>query len=114
MLAYVSSAGVNLIVLGLAFFTFGLKVFALGDALLRPKNAFVAAGKLTKVIWLAILAVTLLVNLVIGNPLSFLNIIGDVAAIVYLVDVRPAMRDLGPGGSIRRSKPGGSGGPTGW
>jgi len=112
MLAYVSSAGVNLIVLGLAVFTFGLKVFALGDAALRPKNAFVAAGKRTKVIWVAILAVALLVNLVVGNPLNFLNIIGDVAAIVYLVDVRPALRDLGAGGAIRRSKP--RDGPTGW
>ena len=112
MLSLLSGNGVNLIVFGLAAFTFGLKVFAFGDALLRRPASFVATGKLTKVIWLAILAVALLVNLVVFNPLSFLNIIGDIAAIVYLVDVRPAIRSLGDGGSIRRRKPGK--GPSGW
>ena len=112
MLLNFSAQGVNLIVYGLAIFTFGLKVFAFGDAVLRRPGTFVATGKLTKLIWLAILGVALLVNLVVASPLSFLNIIGDVAAIVYLVDVRPAIRSLGDGGAIRRRKPGN--GPTGW
>jgi len=82
-----------------------------GRGVLRPKAAYVAAGKLDKLKWCAIVGVALLVNLVVGNPLSFLNIIGDVAAIVYLVDVRPALRSLGDAGAIfKRRNPGGGGG----
>lgn len=106
--------GTSLLVWVIAFFTFGLKVFAFADAVLRPKNAYLAAGKLDKLKWSAIVGVALVVNLVVFNPLSFLNIIGDVAALVYLLDVRPALRALGDGGAIFRRKPGGSNGPTGW
>jgi hypothetical protein len=111
MLELFSGQSLNLLVFAIAVFTFGLKVFALADAALRPKQAFEVVGKQTKVIWLAILGVTFLVNLVVFNPLMILNVIGDVAAIVYLVDVRPALRGLGDGGAILRRK--GSGGPRG-
>ena len=116
MLAYLTTGGVNVLVFVIAVFTFGLKVFALADAALRPTNGYLAAGKLTKLKWCGILGVALLVNLVVGNPLSFLNIIGDIAAILYLVDVRPALRELGPGGAIggRGGRGGGGGGPSGW
>jgi hypothetical protein len=33
------------------------------------------------------------------NPLSFLNLIGVVGAAVYLIDVRPAVKQVGGGGS---------------
>lgn len=114
MLAYVSSTGVNLLLLAITLFTFVLKVFALGDAALRPAAAFPAAGKLTKTWWLGLTAGAFVVALLPLSPLHLLNIVGDVIAIVYLVDVRPALRDLGPGGAIRRSRPGGGTGPTGW
>lgn len=114
MLQFISGETANLLVLAIALFTFGLKVFAFADALLRPANAYLAAGKLTKVKWCAIVGVAFLLNLVVFNPLSLLNLIGTVAAIVYLVDVRPALRALGDGGAIFRRKPGGSNGPTGW
>jgi hypothetical protein len=65
----------------------GLKVVALIDAATRPPAAFVAMDKQTKQFWLIVLVVALLVT-----PLGFLSIIGLVAAIVYLVDVRPAVR----------------------
>jgi hypothetical protein len=32
--------------------------------------------------------------MLIWSPMSFLNLIGTVAALVYLVDVRPALRAL--------------------
>ena len=59
MLELISGTSLNLLVLVIAVFTFGLKVFAIADAALRPTNAFLAAGKLTKLIWLAILGVAL-------------------------------------------------------
>jgi len=67
-----------------------LKGYAFLDCLRRPAGAFVAYGKLTKPIWLAITAVATLLQLYAG-PLDLLSIVGTVAAIVYLVDVKPAV-----------------------
>jgi hypothetical protein len=64
--------------------------YALVDCLRRPAAAFVAHGKQTKQIWLAILVVALVIALTFGF-LSFLGTIAVVAAIVYLVDVKPAV-----------------------
>jgi hypothetical protein len=64
--------------------------WALVDCLRRPAAAFVAHGKQTKQIWLAILVVALVIALTVGF-LSFLGTIAVVAAIVYLVDVKPAV-----------------------
>jgi hypothetical protein len=71
--------------------TLTIKVWALVDAITRPPVAFVAAEKQTKQFWLIVLGVAVLVT-----PLGFLSIIGLVAAIVYLVDVRPAVRPYRP------------------
>jgi hypothetical protein len=73
----------------------GTRVFALVDALIRPAPAFEAAGKLTRTGWLIILGIGLAVGLFLGTPVSLLNIAALIAAIVYLVDVRPAVRQLG-------------------
>src|SRR3954462_12713546 len=76
-----------------------LVAWALIDALTRPPAAFVAAGKQTKQIWLAILSVSLLLCLL--GAAGYLRILGAViavAAIVSLVDVRPAVRGMRPGG----------------
>jgi Protein of unknown function (DUF2516) len=63
-----------------------VKVFALVDCIRAPERAFVAAGKQTKQFWTILLAVAVLVTFV-----GFLAVLGLVAAIVYLVDVRPAV-----------------------
>jgi len=80
-------------------------LWALGDAATRPAGAFPAAGKQTKVIWLAILGVAALVVvpglLVGGGSLGLLGIASAVAAGVYLADVRPAVRGITPGGPWR-------------
>jgi hypothetical protein len=76
-----------------------LVVWALIDASTRPAAAFVAAGKQTKQIWLAILGVALLLCLIgFGSVLGLFGFVVAVAAIVYLVDVRPAVREMRPGG----------------
>lgn len=63
-----------------------IKLFALIDAASRPAGTFVYAEKQTKQIWLAILVGALLTTF-----MNFLTLIGLVAALVYLLDVRPAI-----------------------
>ena len=74
-----------------------LAIWAFVDALIRPAAAFSAAGKLTKPGWLAITAIAALL-LYWRGPLSFLGLPAVIAAVVYLVDVRPAVRGLKRGG----------------
>jgi len=64
-----------------------IKVFALVDCITVPERAFVMAGKLTKAIWTGILAVAVLATFA-----GFLTVLGLIAALVYLLDVRPAVR----------------------
>lgn len=73
---------------------FVAQAWAFIDAVSRPAQAFVAAGKLTKQAWLIILGVALAAHMLLWNPIGILNLAGAVAAIVYLVDARPAMRGL--------------------
>ncbi|RAJ81695.1 uncharacterized protein DUF2516 [Streptomyces sp. PsTaAH-137] len=74
--------------------------FALIDAAIRREDAFRAADKKTKPFWLIILALAFVVNWIFGI-LSFLPIIGLIATIVYMVDVRPAVRQVSGGGGRR-------------
>jgi len=73
-------------------------VFALIDAAIRPAQAYVAAGKLTKPAWLAIIGISTFVLYLFGF-ISFFGIPALVAVIVYFVDVRPAVRNVTGGGS---------------
>ena len=63
-----------------------VKVFALIDAISRPPQLFPAHDKQTKQFWLVVLVLAL-----ISTFLGFLSLIGLVAALVYIVDVRPAI-----------------------
>ncbi len=83
----------------------GLKVFAFVEALRTDAQAFPYAGKRTKGLWLAITGVALAVNIVVFNPLFFLNVIGVVGALVFLVDVRPAVKQYRAGGSQQNMGP---------
>lgn len=64
-----------------------VKVAALIDCLRVPAPAFVSMGKQTKTIWTVILVVA-----VVTSVAGFLTVIGLIAALVYLLDVRPAVR----------------------
>lgn len=68
-----------------------IQVWALVDALSHPAGAYLAAGKLTKQAWLAILGVALVVVLLSGW-FGSLGLAAIIATIVYFVDVRPALR----------------------
>ena len=70
-----------------------LTLWAFADSLVRPATGYVAAGKLTKPAWLGITALASLLLFAMG-PMSFLGLPAVIAAVVYLVDVRPAVRGL--------------------
>ncbi|RBY93026.1 DUF2516 family protein [Blastococcus sp. TF02A-30] len=76
-----------------------LTVWAFVDALIRPAAGYVAAGKLTKPGWAAITGLAAVVIFVTQMPLSLLGLPAVIAAVVYLVDVRPAVRGLRRGNS---------------
>jgi xanthine/uracil permease len=84
----------SLIMAALSLAMFGVQAFAFVDALTQRKDAYVAADKLTKPAWTLILGLGVLAHLLFWSPLSLLNLVGIVAAIVYVVDVRPAIRSL--------------------
>lgn len=78
-----------------------VKAFAFVDAASRPQRAFVAVDKQTKTFWLLVLGLFLVVHLFWWQPIGILNLVGTVAAFVYLADARPALRELGGGGGRR-------------
>ncbi|WP_255954543.1 DUF2516 family protein [Streptomyces odontomachi] len=75
--------------------------FALFDAAIRREDAYRAVNKQTKPFWLIVLGLAFVVS-VIFPILAFLPIIGLIATIVYMVDVRPAIRGITGGGPRRR------------
>ncbi len=86
----------NLLLLGLGLLALAIKVWALVDAVTRPGPAYAAASKLSKPIWVGILVAAVLLGGM--SVMGLFGLLGTVAAIVYLVDVRPALRELGNGG----------------
>lgn len=89
-LALEIEASINL---GLWLILVVVKGFALGDAVLRKDEFFVAADKQNKVFWLLLLGIFFLLHLLFRESVLF-NMIGTVAALVYLVDVRPTLQSM--------------------
>lgn len=71
-----------------------VKGFAFVSSLLYPAEAYEAADKLTKPAWCAITGLGFAANLIFLTPLGFLGIVFTIAALVYLADVRPALREV--------------------
>lgn len=86
----------DLLLFSLKFVLLALAVWALVDAVSRPSAAFPAAGKLTKPLWLAILVLCVGLCLLARSVLGLIGGLVAIAVIVYLVDVRPAVRGTGP------------------
>ena len=99
----------SLILSLLSLAAFAVEVFAFFDAMRHRADAYTAAGKLTKNKWVAILGVATLIGFVFlaNNPLGFLSIIAVVAALVYVVDVRPALQRVSGRGSASSGPYGG-------
>ena len=83
----------DIVYLAVYYGVLALAVWAFIDALVRPAAAYVAAGKLTKPGWMAITAIAALV-IYFRGPMDFFGLPAVIAAVVYLVDVRPAVRGL--------------------
>ncbi|MBW8806762.1 MAG: hypothetical protein AUG49_07715 [Catenulispora sp. 13_1_20CM_3_70_7] len=75
------------------------QVVVLIDAALKREDAYRAAGKLTKPGWLIILTVAIAANMLLG---LLFTIIGVVVAMVYWVDVRPALKEVSNSGGRRQ------------
>ncbi|MFG2736907.1 DUF2516 family protein [Streptomyces carpaticus] len=80
----------GLLMLGLLI----LSVYALVHAALQREDAYRAADKQTKPFWLVILGVSVAAQLILPGML-LLTLAGTVAAIVYIVDVKPAITGVG-------------------
>ena len=90
----------GLLMLAIGVLALGVDAYALIDALRQRTDAFPAAGKLTKPLWLGILGVATAVGLIfVRYPFSIFNLIAFVAAGVYLADVRPAIKAISGGGN---------------
>lgn len=88
----------HLLLLAVQFGCLALQVWAVIDCATRRGQAFVVAEKLTKPAWLAITVVAAALVGYLG-VISFIGIAGIIASIVYLVDVRPAVKEITNGES---------------
>ncbi|MFI6760461.1 uncharacterized protein DUF2516 [Micromonospora pisi] len=70
---------------------------ALVHAITQRSDAFPAIGTLPKGGWIAILAVCMVMTLLLGGVITIFGLIGIAAALIYLLDVRPGLRDLTDG-----------------
>lgn len=95
---------VNYFFLAIALFAAVFEIWALVDSVTRPSQAFPAAGKQSKPLWLVINGVATVVGvfyaLYVGSMafLSFLPVAAFVAAAVYITDVRPKVKQFKSGG----------------
>ncbi|MGQ4729647.1 MULTISPECIES: DUF2516 family protein [Streptomyces] len=88
-----------------------LAVVAFVFAATAREDAYRAADKKKKSFWLIILGIAVAVNLLI--PMLFLQLAGVVASIVFMVDVRPALKEVSGGGGGGRRGGSSSDGPYG-
>lgn len=99
------SAGVyGVLMLVVFLFEVIITLVAFADCVMRPEKAFIAADKQKKPFWMLILCLAALspwISITMFGPLGFLTILGVAAAIIYLVDVRPALKQAG-GKILRR------------
>ena len=94
-------------------------VWALIDSIKYPDSAFVNAGKKSKTLWVALLAVAALIAFVSmpplpfgpnifgfggGGPLGLLGIAAIALVVYYFVDVRPKVRENNYGGGGRGNR----------
>lgn len=80
------------ILLIVAIALFAVEAWAFIDAVSRRPEAFEAANKQNKKMWVWILGIALAAHMVFWNPINILNMAGAIASLVYLLDVRPAVK----------------------
>lgn len=89
--------GFNLGLFWLTVAMLAFKLFAFVDAAFRRPGAYQAVDKQTKTFWLVVLGFAVAVFfLPVPYMGQMLSLLGMVAAIVYMVDVRPRVRAITP------------------
>ena len=84
----------NLLVLILSLV---VQAVALIHCLTQRGDGFQAIGTLPKGAWAAILAICIVLTLLLSGPVGIFSLIGIAAALIYLLDVRPGLKDLSDG-----------------
>jgi hypothetical protein len=84
----------EIIILILWAILLGVKAFALVDCLRRPADYFPVIGRQSKILWVALTAVSLLAGLAPNLTMSIFGIAGTVIALIYLFDIRPKMIEI--------------------
>jgi hypothetical protein len=91
--------GVSVVVL---VFAVVIELAAFIHCLFQRRDAFNAVSTLPKGLWIALTLGGLILTVLIGisptNPVNLFAMVGIVASAVYLLDVRPAIRDVTNGG----------------
>jgi hypothetical protein len=85
---------INLLVLIISLV---VQAVALIHCLTQRGDGFQAIGTLPKGAWAAILAVCIVLTLLISGATGIFSLIGIAAALIYLLDVRPGLKDLTDG-----------------
>lgn len=78
----------------------GLTGYAFADVIRRKGTLFPHVGRLSKGAWLGILGAAFAIAIVsLGSPntLGLLNVVGVVAAGIYLADLKPKLKQVGGG-----------------
>ena len=78
-------------------FSLVVQAVALIHCLTQRGDGFQAIGTLPKGAWAAILAICIILTLLLSGPVGIFSLIGIAAALIYLLDVRPGLKDLSDG-----------------
>jgi hypothetical protein len=78
-------------------FSLILQAVALIHCLTQRGDGFQAIGTLPKGAWAAILGVMIVLTLLVSSGIGIFGLIGVAAALIYLLDVRPGLKDLSDG-----------------
>jgi hypothetical protein len=85
------------IVILLLIFSLVIQAVALIHCLTQRGDGFQAIGTLPKGAWAAIMAVCIVLTLLVSGAYGIFSLIGIGAAMIYLLDVRPGLKDLSDG-----------------
>lgn len=78
-------------------FSLIVQAVALIHCVTQRGDGFQAIGTLPKGAWATILGVCILLTLLLSQPTGIFGLIGVAAALIYLLDVRPGLKDLSDG-----------------
>jgi NO-binding membrane sensor protein with MHYT domain len=84
----------GLVLLALWAVTLAVKAFAFVDCIRRPKEAFPAVGRQSKVLWLILTGLAAGAGVFPGFTLYIIGLAGVVVALIYVFDVRVKIIDI--------------------